>query len=229
MNLIVIEGLDGAGKSTQIKLLQKYFDSKGLEYRYLHFPRTETPWFGEMISRFLRGEFGSLLEVNPYIVALLYAGDRMDAARIIEGWLKDGIIVILDRYVYSNIAYQCAKILDPSAREELKRWILGLEFEHFGIPVPSLNIFLDVPFDFTERSLLSGRVGEDRNYLNGNKDIHESSISFQSRVREVYLETAACDPKLKIIECTSQSGEMMPASEIHNMIGNLLTKTGLSV
>jgi len=227
MNLIVIEGLDGAGKSTQIKLLQEYFDSNKLECRYLHFPRTDTPWFGDMISRFLRGEFGSIDEVNPYIVALLYAGDRMDAASSIREWLKKGIYVLLDRYVYSNVAYQCAKVEDSDGRKELKKWIFGLEFEHFGIPVPSVNIFLDVPLSFTEKSLLSGRSGDDRRYLNGNNDIHESSIDFQSRVREVYLETASNDPTLKIINCKTMSGEMMTAEDIHHKIKDLLKSNAL--
>lgn len=227
MNLIVIEGLDGAGKSTQIKLLQEYFDSKGLQYRYLHFPRTDTPWFGDMISRFLRGEFGTLDQVNPYIVALLYAGDRMDAASDIADWLNSGIYVLLDRYVYSNVAYQCAKIDDPEGRKALKEWIFGLEFEHFGIPVPAVNIFLDVPFLFTKKSLLSGRSGDDREYLNGNNDIHESNIDFQSKVRKVYLETAATDPTLKIINCTSRRGDMLAAGDIHIKIKDLLNSNGL--
>lgn len=222
MNLIVIEGLDGAGKSTQIKLLQEYFSSKRLEYRYLHFPRTDAPYFGEMISRFLRGEFGSLGEVNPYIVALLYAGDRKDAADLISGWIKQGRYVLLDRYVYSNIAYQCAKIDDSNKRRELKEWIFSLEFDHFAIPRPSVNIFLDVPFSFTEKSLRTGRSGDDRTYLNGNKDIHESSMLFQSRVREEYLATSETDTTLKIIDCTGKSGEMLPAEDIHQQIIELL-------
>ena len=108
MKLFVIEGVDGAGKSTQIKLLRNFFLSKGFSCEYLHFPRTEAPYFGELIARFLRGEFGSLNEVDPYLVAMLYAGDRKDAAELIGTWLKKGKIVLLDRYTYSNIAYQCA-------------------------------------------------------------------------------------------------------------------------
>ncbi|MEZ5001024.1 MAG: thymidylate kinase [Bacteroidales bacterium] len=181
MSLIVIEGLDGAGKSTQIKLLQDFLMSVKTEYRYIHFPRTDAPYFGELITRFLRGEFGSLDQVDPYLVAMLYAGDRRDAAQMIKDWLNSGVFVLLDRYAYSNIAYQCAKIKDPAAREQLKSWILKLEFEHFSIPVPALNIFLDVPLSFTENKLKSGRSGEDRSYLNGSNDIHESNKCFKER------------------------------------------------
>ncbi|NSW95727.1 MAG: thymidylate kinase, partial [Bacteroidales bacterium] len=105
MKLIVIEGIDGSGKSTQIGLLHSHFAREGYDCRYLHFPRTDAPYFGELIARFLRGEFGSLKDLDPYLVAMLYAGDRKDASEIIQGWLRENKIVLLDRYTYSNIAY----------------------------------------------------------------------------------------------------------------------------
>ena len=116
MKLFVIEGLDGAGKSTQIKLLKDFFSDQGYNCEYLHFPRTHAPYFGELIARFLRGEFGSINDVDPYLVAILYAGDRKDASDMVSGWLKEGNIVIIDRYTYSNIAYQCAKVKDIHKR-----------------------------------------------------------------------------------------------------------------
>ncbi|MCD4769546.1 MAG: dTMP kinase [Bacteroidales bacterium] len=227
MNLIVIEGLDGAGKSTQIKLLQSYFDNIGTKNKYLHFPRTDEPFFGELISRFLRGEFGNLSQVNPYLVAMLYAGDRKDAAKTISGWMSDGYYVLLDRYTYSNIAYQCAKLDDPKLREELKNWIFDLEFNYFGIPRPSLNIFLDVPFKFTKEKLLGDRNGNDRTYLQGNNDIHESSMNFQRAVREIYIGTAESDVTLEIIDCSDNNEKMLPPESIFKLIKNLLTKRGV--
>lgn len=224
MNLIVIEGLDGAGKSTQIKLLQNYLDSNAIKYRYLHFPRTGTPYFGELISRFLRGEYGALDQVDPWLVAMLFAGDRRDAASEIKNWLDEGIYVLLDRYVYSNIAYQCAKLNNREEITALKEWIFNLEFNHFSIPRPSLNIFLDVPLSFTKRKLQSGRSGDDRTYLRGGNDIHESSLTFQSRVRDIYLETAETDNTLQVVNCNGKKGEMMPAQNIHQLIVDLLIK-----
>jgi dTMP kinase len=205
---IVLEGLDGAGKSTQITKLREMFRAKGVESEYLHFPRFDAPIYGKLIARFLRGDLGSVESVNPYLVALLYAGDRADAATTIRQWLDDGKVVIVDRYVYSNIGYQCAKIADSNERNTLREWILHTEFEEFGIPKPDLSLFLDVPFAFTERKLTEVREGEDREYLQGGKDIHEASLDLQRSVREVYLESAVLNEDLKVVNCSTEEGSM---------------------
>jgi len=223
MKLIVIEGVDGAGKSTQLKLLRNFFTGKGYDCEYMHFPRTDNPYFGELIARFLRGEFGTLNDVDPYLVALLYAGDRMDASAKITNWIKEGKIVLLDRYTYSNIAYQCAKLHETTAQDKLMKWILALEFEHFAIPRPDLNIFLDVPHTFTEKKLSDNRTGDDRIYLNGNSDIHEESLLFQKRVRDLYRKVALTDERLAVIDCSSSNGSMLTPQEIFNLIIKLFT------
>lgn len=216
--LIVLEGLDGAGKSTQIKLLRDMFAERGVESEYLHFPRFDAPIYGDLIARFLRGELGGLNEVNPYLVALIYAGDRADAAQMIRDWMSSGKVVILDRYVYSNIGYQCGKIADENGRHELSKWILDLEYSHFGIPRPDISFFLDVPFKFTKKKLEEQREGDDRDYLNGKKDIHESSLDLQQCVRQVYLSAAEQDSALKIIDCNTESGDMNTPEGIFSKI-----------
>ncbi len=221
MKLLVIEGVDGAGKSTQIKLLRDFLSKKGYDCEYMHFPRTETPYFGELIARFLRGEFGLLDDVDPYLVAMLYAGDRKDASAIISNWLTEGKIVLLDRYTYSNIAYQCAKLNDIKSQDKLMNWILSLEFNHFAIPKPDLNIFLDVPFAFAEKNLMKTRTGNDRNYLNGIRDIHEESIVFQKKVRDIYLRVSKSDDRLAVVNCGNSNGTMLTPSEIFNLILNV--------
>lgn len=218
--LIVLEGLDGAGKSTQIKLLREMFAKSGIESEYLHFPRFDAPIYGDLIAKFLRGELGALNEVNPYLVALLYAGDRADAASLINGWMMSGKVVILDRYVYSNVSYQCGKLGDEAARKELSEWILDLEYNHFVIPRPDISFFLDVPFEFTKRKLEEQRDGDDRDYLKGKKDIHESSLDLQQSVREVYLSASKVDDKLQIINCIAESGEMASPDVIFDKIWN---------
>jgi dTMP kinase len=223
MKLLVIEGVDGAGKSTQIKLLKDFLSKKGYSFEYMHFPRTETPYFGELVARFLRGEFGSLNEVDPYLVAMLYAGDRKDASEIIRDWLKEGKFVLLDRYTYSNIAYQCAKLQETSSQDELMKWILSLEFDHFKIPEPDLNIFLDVPFSFTEKKLSGTRTGEDRSYLNGTRDIHEESLFFQKKVRDIYMRVAITDNRLAVVDCSNSEGEMLSPDKIFSRILKILS------
>lgn len=227
MKLIVIEGVDGSGKSTQIKLLSEFFAGKGCSCEFLHFPRTEAPYFGELIARFLRGEFGSLNEVDPYLVAMLYAGDRRDASGLIREWLGKGKIVLLDRYTYSNIAYQCAKLEDNNDQNKLMKWILALEFEHFGIPKPDLNIFLDVPFSFTEKKLNSGRSGDDRTYLRGTSDIHEASLVFQKKVRDIYLRVAQSDETLSVVNCSGAGGKMQAPETISGLIRKIISERNL--
>lgn len=211
---IVLEGLDGAGKSTQIKLLQEYLDSKNIKYKYLHFPRTDAPYFGELVARFLRGEFGKADEVDPYIVAMLYAGDRHYAKEMIEQWLATGHYVIIDRYVYSNIGFQCAKTEKAEDKERLKQWILDLEYKHFKIPQPDISLFLDVPLSFTEKKLKETRTGDDREYLKGKEDIHEASIDFQVEVRKVYMGLAKEDKNFKIVDCKKNEKEILKPEEI---------------
>ena len=227
MKLLVVEGLDGAGKSTQIRLLKSFFSKKGHSCEYLHFPRTDTPYFGELIARFLRGEFGALNEVDPWLVAMLYAGDRKDASALITGWLNKGKIVLLDRYTYSNIAYQCAKLANAGDQKKLMKWILNLEFKHFGIPLPDLNIFLDVPFSFTEKKLSSSRSGQDRDYLNGTKDIHEESLAFQKKVREIYIEVARTSEQLSVVKCSDIYGNILPPQAIFERILEIINEKKL--
>lgn len=219
---IVLEGLDGAGKSTQIAKLRDMFDAMGVESEYLHFPRFDAPVYGDLIARFLRGDLGTVEGVNPYLVALLYAGDRADAAAQIRSWQAEGKVVIVDRYVYSNIGYQCAKIADGEARKMLREWILHTEYEEFDIPRPDLSLFLDVPFAFTERKLTETREGDDRNYLQGGKDIHEASLDLQRRVREVYLEAADVYDDLKVVDCSTDEGTMASPEDIYRRIMNFV-------
>lgn len=227
MKLFVIEGVDGSGKSTQLKLLSKFLTRKGFRCEFLHFPRTDAPYFGELIARFLRGEFGSLNEVDPYMVALLYAGDRRDASETIKGWLDDRKIVLLDRYTYSNIAYQCAKIDDPIGQDKLMNWILNLEFEHFGIPKPDLNLFLDVPFAFTEKKLGSERSGNDRTYLKGTRDIHEESLNFQKKVRDIYIKVSRSDERLVVVDCNEENGLIQSPEIISSLILKIISERKL--
>jgi len=134
MRFIVIEGLDGSGKSTQLNLLQNHLEKESVPFKYMHFPRLEEGIYGKLVARFLRGEMGANDQVDPYLVALIFAGDRADASKQIRRWMEEGYLVIADRYVYSNIALQCAKLEGREERDRLRDWILEFEFQHNGIP-----------------------------------------------------------------------------------------------
>ncbi len=216
--LIVLEGLDGAGKSTQVKRLKEYLQQRCGTLEYIHFPRYEAPVYGDLITRFLKGEFGSIEAVHPQLVALLFAEDRHGAAPAMREALAQGKTVLLDRYVYSNIAYQCAKLQDLQERRRLRDWIFNTEYGHFELPEPDLNLFLDVPIGFVEQSLTHHREGQDRNYLSGAQDIHEASIAFQQAVRDMYVAETARDPKFRRIDCSGTRGEMLPPDDIFDKI-----------
>ncbi|MDA3780099.1 MAG: dTMP kinase [Bacteroidales bacterium] len=218
MNFVVIEGLDGSGKSTQLKMLKTYCDEKNIAYKYLHFPRTESEIYGDLISKFLRGELGDINTVNPYLIALIYAGDRENAKKTIRAWINNNYLVIVDRYVYSNIAFQCAKLNNQEEISKLSEWIKQLEYEYFKIPKPDLNIFLNVPLDFTKKILETHREGDDREYLNGKDDIHEKDLDFQRKVQDIYLTEAKNEKKLQIINCFEKEGDILKPKEIFREI-----------
>jgi len=222
--LIVLEGLDGAGKSTQVKMLREYLQTRCSSLEYIHFPRYEAPVYGSLISRFLRGEFGSIDMVHPQLVALLFAEDRHGAAPQLRKALKEGKTVLLDRYVYSNIAYQCSKLKDEAERKALRDWIFETEYGPFGLPRPDLNIYLDVPIAFVEKNLSEHREGEDRSYLGGSHDIHEGSILFQKTVRSLYLAETERDPSFIRVDCSGPEGEMLPPDAIFERLRSTVDK-----
>lgn len=209
---IVIEGLDGSGKSTQLEMLTNEYNKAGHKTCFIHFPRTNqaaSPFFGDLIARFLRGEFGKADQVDPYLVAMLFAGDRFNEAAIIRDKLNNGYNVLADRYVLSNIAFQCAKLESDKAKNQLMNWIKDLEFNYFGIPKPDASIFLRVPFSFVEANLQNSRLGNDRDYLNGAADIHEADLSFQQKVFDMYMMMAKTeDLGLTLIDCRDENQNM---------------------
>ncbi len=212
--LVVLEGLDGAGKSTQVKKLRQYLKEVFGSLEYIHFPRYDAPIYGKLISRFLRGDFGSNEAVHPQLVALLFAEDRHGAAPEMKRTLQSGGTVLLDRYVYSNIAYQCAKLESAEEADDLREWIFNTEYGEFDLPVPDLNIFLDVPIGFVESKLKSQRGGADREYLEGAQDIHEADIQFQIKVSDIYRKQCERDPKFIRIDCSDENGQMLPPDTI---------------
>ena len=221
-NFIVIEGLDGSGKSTQLKLLREYFYKHDLDHEYIHFPMLNNGYYGDLIAEYLRGEFGELSQVHPKLVALLFASDRKEHVNTLNNWLEAGKFILADRYVNSNIAFQSAKIPSIEDKNKLKEWILDFEFNFLKLPKPKIKLFLDVPFEFVQNALAGNRIGKDRDYLHGSRDIHEDSLELQKQVYREYLGLIYEQDNFIKVKCSDEHGKFLSPLSIHNSIVQLL-------
>jgi|SRR5215469_985577 len=198
---IVIEGIDGSGKRTQMEMLARALTEHGVEFTELSFPRYGG-FFGDMVAQFLNGEFGSLETVDPHFSALLYAGDRLDAKPVIEGALEVGHTVLADRYIGSNLAHQGARV--PRARRrEFLAWLKKLEYEVYALPAEDLVIYLRLPAGEAHRMV--GKKAA-RKYTTRRRDILEASIAHLKIASEVYDQLAK-QRNWVTIECAAKEPE----------------------
>ncbi|HEY6266498.1 MAG TPA: hypothetical protein VIW93_16990 [Candidatus Acidoferrum sp.] len=179
--LIAVEGIDGSGKRTQVELLALTLKARGHSVYSTGFPQYES-WFGRMVGKFLNGEFGSLETVDPHFSALLYAGDRFEAKFKLEAALDGGQIVLVDRYIGSNLAHQTARV-PPAKRSEFLGWIEHLEYKIYGLPRESLILYLRVPPHEAQRLVA---LKPARNYTAAQKDLQESSLRHLQDAAEMY-------------------------------------------
>ena len=178
--LIVIEGSDGSGKATQTKkLYERLRDLEG-NVRRVSFPNYQSE-SSALINMYLRGDFGGDAEaVNPYAAATFYAVDRFASFVEWKNFYERGGIVLSDRYVGSNMAYQAAKFKKKTERTRFFTWLDDLEYERFGLPRPDMTIFLDMP------PAISAILRRER----GREDIHESDADYMNKIYNVYKEIA---------------------------------------
>jgi dTMP kinase len=179
--LIAIEGIDGSGKHTQAKLLEHSLRSSGFSVHSTGFPQYDS-WFGQMVGKFLNGDFGPLESLDPHFTALLYAGDRFEAKSQLESALCEGKVVLVDRYVGSNLAHQVARS-PAEKRAELLRWIEHLEYSIYGLPRENLILYLRVPP--REAQTLVARKPE-RSYTSARHDILETNLRHLEDAAEMY-------------------------------------------
>lgn len=185
--LIAVEGLDGAGKRTLIDGVAAELRAKGLRVETLAFPRYERSIHADLAAEALRGGHGDLAD-SVHGMALMFALDRADARDELSKLLADNDIVILDRYVASNAAYSAAR-MQQSAAGEIVRWVGELEFGRLDLPVPTLQVLLDVPTEVAaERARLRGELDRTRAL-----DAYERDGGLQRRTGEVYRELAERD------------------------------------
>jgi dTMP kinase len=210
---IVLEGIDGSGKRTQLEMLVRAFASRGVACSQISFPRYDG-FFGKMAGQYLNGDFGPLEAVDPHFSALLYAGDRFEAKPRIESDLASGQTVVADRYIGSNLAHQSARV--PSEkRAEFLQWLKQLEYQVYALPAEDLVIYLRVPPAEAHRL-----VGEKaaRDYTKLRHDIHESDLAHLQATSEVYDQLAR-QPNWVKIECYDSAAAALRAPEsIHQEV-----------
>jgi len=179
--LIAIEGIDGSGKNSQLRLLHHELTTCGYSVYSTGFPQYES-WFGKMVGQFLNGELGPLDKVDPHFSALLYAGDRFEAKSRIVTSLDRGAIVLADRYVASNLAHQTARV-PAEKRAEFLSWIEHLEYGIYDLPREDLVLYLRVPPQEAQ-SLVKKKSS--RSYTDSTHDILESSIRHLEDAADMY-------------------------------------------
>lgn len=224
--LIAIEGVDGCGKSTQVELLLRGLRAHGYETYSASFPRYADPIFGDLIKRYLRGDLGELTSVDPRLVALLFAGDRAAEAPSLRQALCEDRVVVCDRYFYSNLAYQAARLDGDAEVAEFAQWLRKLEFGHYALPTPACSIYLDVHQDERRERLTARHEGADDGSGAIPNDIHERDVDLQSRVEHVFRSQAETQDDLIRVDCNNY-GRWMTADEVHDRILRVLAARGL--
>ncbi|MGB9245202.1 MAG: hypothetical protein WCC03_17775 [Candidatus Acidiferrales bacterium] len=218
--LIVLEGIDGSGKRTQLDMLARSLSERNAPPSQISFPRYEG-FFGKLVARFLNGDFGPLDAVDAHFSALLYAGDRYEARPMIESELAAGHTVLADRYIGSNLAHQGARVRRED-RGEFIQWLKKLEYEIYSLPAEDLVIYLRVPV--TEAHRLVGQKGA-RDYTKLRRDILESDIAHLEAAAEVY-DRLAQQPNWVKIECfDAKAGALRSPDAIHaEILGAIETR-----
>jgi dTMP kinase len=207
--LIAIEGIDGSGKRTQLDLLVNQLIAGGNRVYSTGFPHYDSS-FGKMVGQFLNGEFGALDVVDPHFTTLLYAGDRFEAKPTIEAALNEGKIVLIDRYIGSNLAHQTARV-PPEKRADFRRWIEHLEYGIYDLPREDLILYLRVPP--AEAQKLVAQKSQ-RSYTEAKQDIQEASLRHLQDAAAMYDELARNTPWFTIECFDSTTATMRPVKAI---------------
>ena len=209
--LIVIEGTDGSGKSTQFKLLTQRLEAENRSFQKLVFPQYSEP-SSALIRMYLGGEFGTKpSDVNAYTASAFFAVDRYASFKKVWGdWYDNGGLIVSDRYTTSNAVHQASK--EPAHKQqEFLKWLYDFEYDKLGLPAPDLVIYLDVPTDFTE-AMMRRREAD----TNTHADIHEQDLDYLATCRRTG-KAAAEYYGWTVIQCV-QDGTMRSIEDIHEEI-----------
>lgn len=207
---LVIDGIDGSGKTTQINLLKKYFAEKNIPYEIISFPQYGKNEYSKKIKDYLEGRLGKLEEVDPYFIAKEYANDRLTAKDLINEWLNSGKLVIANRYVSASKAHLGANLPDEK-REEFIEWIDQLEYGTNTLPRPDLTILLKVDPEIGQENALKDHL----------VDMHEESTEHEEKAAKIYLELSQTEENWVVVNCM-ENDKMSPEEKIHREILTVL-------
>lgn len=218
--LIVIEGGDGSGKTTQFNLLKEKLIKEGHQVETVDFPR-----YGQasalMVEKYLNGDFGSAKEVGAYRASIFYAVDRYDASLEMKKWLAEGKIILANRYATANMVHQAGKIKDIKERDVFLDWLDNLEFKIFAIPRPDLVFFMNISAELSQKMALQKEQRHD--HLKSKNDIHENDLGHLCDALEAGNYVAK-KYHWEIIDCDNGSGQIRSIEDIHSEICNKIKK-----
>ena len=209
--LIVVEGTDGSGKSTQFRLLTQRLEHEKRSFQKLVFPQYSEP-SSALIRMYLGGEFGAKpSDVNAYAASAFYSVDRYASYKKVWGkWYEEGGLVISDRYTTSNAVHQTSKE-PPEKQGDFLKWLYDFEYDKLGLPRPDLVIYLDAPTDFTEQ-MMRRREADTHTHA----DIHEQDMAYLATCRRTG-KAAAEYYGWTVIQCV-KDGAMRSIEDIHEEI-----------
>jgi len=209
--LLVFEGIDGSGKTTQISLLSQYLKQQGIAFEVISFPQYGKNKFAKEIFDYLSGKLGKLNELDPYAIAKLYAEDRKTVRDKIQSWLDSGKLVLANRYISSSKAHLGANVLEK--REDFIKWIDEMEYKKNGMPKEDLTILLKV----------DPKIGQKHSQTKNKPDIHEDNLRHLTKTSEIFLKLSQTEKNWVVINCM-QNGQMRVPQEIHQQIISHLKK-----
>ncbi len=224
--LVAIEGIDGAGKNTQTQLLRQKVEAAGLSAGMMSFPRYGKTLMARSVADYLNGQFGDIDAVPAQFPALLYAGDRFESRDLIAQMLVDNDLLLIDRYVASNLAHQAAK-LPASERDAFIEWLTQVEHGVYALPRADITIYLDVPVAVA--SALIARK-KPRSYTDAAADLHEANVAYLAACRDVYtvLADRQHGSRWVAIDCVNEKGDVRTPEAIHGDVWDVV-RAALSV
>jgi len=215
--LIVIDGTDGSGKATQTGFLIKHLKRDGHKVKVIDFPEYYSNFFGKFIGHCLSEQYYNFVKTHPKIASVLYAADRFESKGKIEKWLKDGYMVVANRYASANQIHQGGKIKNTKKRASFLKWLAEMEYEVFKIPQPDAVFYLSVPIPVVLKLIRDRDNGYARAYLRKKNDVHEKDINFLQNSRKSALWLSKTQKGWIKIECV-KNGVLDTRDNIHNQI-----------